>query len=109
MLMLQSCTVLIQKVITVATEQWKCICAGVFLVLQSTGFLNAMETRYIADQPPIPEVPIVLFLATISIVNKYEFNKQSASLMRPLGSSVPDAKSFINGIVSLLHQVCCLF
>jgi len=77
---------------------------GVFRMLQSTGFLNAMETRYISEQPPIPEVPIILFLATVSIVHKYEFNKQSASLMRPLGSTIPDAKSFVHGLVTILYQ-----
>lgn len=73
--------------------------------MQSTGFLNAMETRYIADQLPLSEVPVILFLATVSVVQKYEFNKQSASLMRPLGSTIPDANSFITGLVTVLYQV----
>lgn len=78
---------------------------GVFGILQSTGYLSPMTTRYVSECSPAPDVPIILFLATISIVHKYEFNKQSASLMRPLGSTIPDARSFVSGLVTVLFQV----
>eukprot|EP00803_Ostreobium_quekettii_P004137 evm.model.scf_385.1 EVM.evm.TU.scf_385.1 scf_385:2889-12069(-) len=75
----------------------------VYSLLQSTGFVDPMAIRYTSkSRPPSPEIPAVLFLAILSVINRYEL--RSYRLMRPLCSPVPDAGSFITGLVTILSQ-----